>query len=143
MEKTTSASAIRPDMDFTTSPPANWPVWRREELERNTRNGRVGSTLVSVSDHVRVWHLVLRPGERLPFHRHVLDYFWTVTQPGRSRSHYGSGEVRERDNAVGDTQHFRFGAGESMIHDLENIGDTPLGFVTVEFLDSANPPLDV
>jgi hypothetical protein len=28
-----------------------------------------------------------------------------------------------------------------MMHDLENIGDTELAFTTVEFLDSANPPL--
>ena len=28
-----------------------------------------------------------------------------------------------------------------MIHDLENTGTNTLSFVTVEFLDSANPPL--
>jgi len=30
---------------------------------------------------------------------------------------------------------------EYMIHDLENIGDTVLAYTTVEFMDSANPPL--
>jgi hypothetical protein len=30
-----------------------------------------------------------------------------------------------------------------MIHDLENIGDTDMVFTTVEFLDSANAPLDL
>jgi hypothetical protein len=33
--------------------------------------------------------------------------------------------------------------GEFMTHDLENIGDTPLIFATVEFLHSANAPLEV
>jgi hypothetical protein len=43
----------------------------------------------------------------------------------------------------GDTRHPEFGPGEFMMHDLENIGDTTLAFTTVEFLDSANPPLMV
>jgi hypothetical protein len=29
-----------------------------------------------------------------------------------------------------------------MIHDLENVGATELLFLTVEFLDSENPPLE-
>lgn len=33
--------------------------------------------------------------------------------------------------------------GEYKVHDLENIGDTDLTFVTVEFLDSPNKPLPV
>jgi mannose-6-phosphate isomerase-like protein (cupin superfamily) len=118
-----------------------WPQWRRDELAAAGTNGRVGSVLVSQSDRVRVWHLTLAPGERLGFHRHVLDYFWTVTAPGRGRSRYASGEVQDVEYEAGDTRHLRFGVGESMIHDLENIGDTPLSFVTVEFLDSANAPL--
>jgi quercetin dioxygenase-like cupin family protein len=121
---------------------AAWPQWRRAELAANSGNGRVGTRLVSENERVRVWLLELAPGERLPFHRHVLDYFWTVTSvDGRGRSHYGDGRVQEVSYARGDTKHLRFGPGESMIHDLENIGATPLAFVTVEFLDSANPPL--
>ena len=42
---------------------------------------------------------------------------------------------------LGDTRHFTFGPGESMTHDLENIGDSVLCFTTVEFFGSANPPL--
>jgi beta-alanine degradation protein BauB len=44
---------------------------------------------------------------------------------------------------TGDTQHMKFGAGEFMVHDLDNIGDTELVFTTVEFLQSANKPLPV
>jgi hypothetical protein len=122
---------------------AAWPQWRRDELAANAANPRVGTRLVSEDARVRVWLLELAAGERLPFHRHVLDYFWTVTSPrgGKGRSHYGDGRVQEVDYALGDTKHLRFAAGESMIHDLENIGTDTLSFVTVEFLDSANPPL--
>ncbi len=43
----------------------------------------------------------------------------------------------------GETKHFAFGEGEYFVHSVENIGDTDLLFTTVEFLDSANPPLPV
>ena len=36
-----------------------------------------------------------------------------------------------------------YGSGEFKVHDLENIGDTDLTFVTVEFLDSPNKPLPI
>ncbi|RMD91626.1 MAG: hypothetical protein D6811_08525 [Alphaproteobacteria bacterium] len=120
------------------------PYWNdelRAELAAAGTNGRVGSQLVSESDRVRVWLIEIAPGERLPFHTHVLDYFWVATSPGRTRSRYGDGTVREAEYKIGDTKHFRFGPGESMTHDLENIGDTTLTFTTVEFLDSANKPL--
>ena len=121
---------------------AAWPQWRRDELAANTANAHVGTKLVSETQRGRVWLLTLQPGERVGFHRHVLDYFWTVTSPGgRGRSHYGDGRVAEVEYAEGDTKHLTFAAGESMIHDLENIGDGPLSFVTVEFFDSPNQPL--
>ena len=118
-----------------------WPAWLKAEFAANGRNPQVGSRLLSVSDRVRVWHLSLAPGERLAVHCHVLDYFWTALSPGRARSHYHDGRTQERSYELGDTAHYRFGPGEFMVHDLENIGDQVLSFTTVEFLDSANPPL--
>jgi beta-alanine degradation protein BauB len=47
----------------------------------------------------------------------------------------------ETEYKVGDTAHLNFGDGEHMLHDITNIGETELGFVTVEFLESANEPL--
>jgi len=60
-----------------------WEAWRVAELERDRYNGRVGMTLVSQTERVRVWSIDLPPGGRLPFHRHVLDYFWTCLRLGR------------------------------------------------------------
>jgi hypothetical protein len=39
------------------------------------------------------------------------------------------------------TRHGSLGKGEFTVHDLENIGDHELVFVTVEFTDSANKPM--
>ena len=126
-----------------TNGPGAWPQALREELAANDRNGRVGTRLLSESSRVRVWSLTLGPGERVPFHRHVLDYFYTAVTAGRGRSRGSDGHVQEFAFEVGDTEHLSFGPGEASVHDLENIGDAGFAFTTVEFLDSANPPLDI
>ena len=120
-----------------------WPSSIREEFEANQLNGRVGTRLLSETDRVRVWEIRLAAGERIGFHRHVLDYFWTAVTPGRARLRAEDGSVVEAVYAAGDTRHFAFGRGEYKIHDLENIGDADLCFTTVEFLDSANEPLEI
>lgn len=134
-------------MEIPHLPPAaafdGWSPALRQELAAAAANGRVGQQLVSQTDRVRVWRIALRPGERLGFHTHVLDYFWTAVTAGRGRAHHHTGSISEVDYQAGDTKHLTFAAGEFMIHDLENIGSTDLLFTTVEFLDSRNAPLPV
>lgn len=122
---------------------AAWPQSVRQEFEQNQMNGCVGTRLLSEDGRVRVWDIRLKPGERIGFHRHVLDYFWTAVTPGRARSHQADGTTIETDYAAGETRHESYGTGEHKIHDLENIGDSELVFTTVEFLHSANAPLPV
>lgn len=123
--------------------PDGFDLMRAREFVTNAGSGRVGRQLVSETDRVRVWSLTLKPSERIGFHTHVLDYFWTAVTGGKARSHYGDGRVAETSYVPGDTRHYSFGRGEFMTHDLENIGDTELVFTTVEFKDSANAPLPV
>lgn len=117
---------------------------RKAELARalSPGNGMVGQRLLSETEAVRVWRIELKPGERVTFHTHVLNYFWTALSAGRSRSYYADGRSVETSYDVGTTKHYTYGLGESMIHDLENIGETVLSFTTVELkLGSANAPL--
>lgn len=117
---------------------------REQELARalGPGHGMVGQRLLSETDAVRVWRIELAPGERVAFHTHVLNYFWTALSAGRSRSTMGDGRVVETAYEIGTTRHFTYGPGERMVHDLENIGDTVLAFTTVELkLNSANAPL--
>ena len=111
-----------------------------KERAEGRSNGCVGTRLLSQTDRVRVWTIVLEPGERIGFHTHVLDYFWTAVTAGRGYARYGNDEERAVDYQQGDIEHLTYAAGESMMHDLTNIGNTKLVFVTVEFLDSANSP---
>jgi len=43
---------------------ADWPAIRREEIRQNWNNRKIGTRVVSETDSLRVWHLVLLPGER-------------------------------------------------------------------------------
>lgn len=113
----------------------------QDEFTRNQLNPCVGTRLLSQTERVRVWEVLLKPSERLGFHRHVLDYLWVATTPGKARSHQQDGTVVEAAYAAGQTCHLTYGPGEFKVHDLETIGDIELIFTTVEFLDSANPPL--
>jgi len=120
-----------------------WSAEITAEFEQNQQNGCVGSELVSETERVRVWALHLAPGERIGFHRHVLNYFWSAVTTGRGRQHMHDGTTVEKTYLAGETRHEHYGPGEYKIHDLQNIGDTDLVFTTVEFLDSANEPLEV
>ena len=120
-----------------------WPPEVVAEFERENSNPNpcVGNVLVSQSDRVRVWMIRLKPGERIGFHRHVLDYFWTSVSGGRGRQHVHDGATVEYTYAPGETRHEIYGPGQFKVHDLENLGDREMVFMTVEFLQSANKPM--
>ena len=120
-----------------------WPPEITAEFEREKRspNPCVGSELVSESDRVRVWMIRLQPGGRIGFHRHVLDYFWTSVSGGRGRQHVHDGTTVEYNYVPGETRHETYGKGQYKVHDLENLGDKEMVFMTIEFLNSANQPM--
>lgn len=124
-------------------PLCRWPAELRAEFEANQFNGQVGNTLVSETDRVRVWHLNLPPGGWLTFHRHVLDYFWTTTTAGIARGYYHDGRIVDVYHYPGETRHFKQTADDHFLHAIENVGETTLVFVTVEFLGASTSPLPV
>jgi beta-alanine degradation protein BauB len=119
-----------------------WPA-AEFERERQNNNACVGNMLLSENERVRVWMIRLAPGERFGFHRHVLDYFWTSVTGGRARQHVHDGTTVEYTYKPGETRHVTYGAGKFKVHDLENIGDREMVFMTIEFLDSTNKPLSI
>lgn len=126
---------------MSTTPFADWPAGLTVELEERTANPTVGTRLLLEDEHIRLWEVRLAPGERLAFHRHVLDYVWVCVSGGSARSHDGEGRTWEVAYGVGESNRLSFGADESMIHDLENTGAEDLVFTTFEYLESANAPL--
>lgn len=102
------------------------------ELADAPDNHEVGTSLWLENDHVRVFEVRLEPGERGPFHVHDRTYFWTVVEPGRGLQRFADGTYVERDYRLGETRYLVHGPDDVLIHDLENVGDTTLRFVTVE-----------
>jgi quercetin dioxygenase-like cupin family protein len=112
--------------------------------EAGQPNGCVGSELLSETDKTRVWMIRLKPGERIGFHRHVLNYFWTSVNGGRGRQHLMDGSTVEYSYFPGETRHETYGSGEFKVHDLINLGDQDMIFMTVESIEgSANKPLPI
>jgi len=122
---------------------SQWPADIVADFEREAMNPDpcVGNMLLSETERTRVWMIRLAPGERIGFHRHVLDYFWTSVSGGRGRQHVHDGTTVEYTYKPGETRHETYGAGQFKVHDLENLGDREMVFMTVEFKDSANQPM--
>jgi hypothetical protein len=91
------------DKKAAVSEHSEWPAEIKAEFERESRHhsGCVGTQLLSETDKVRVWIIRLQPGERVGFHRHVLDYFWTSVNGGRGRQHLMDGTTVEHTYAPG------------------------------------------
>jgi len=106
-----------------------------EELAAAAGNFDVGTRLWLRNDRVKVWEIRLAPGERGPFHVHTCRYLWTVVAAGAGRQRLPDGTFTVRRYEVGDTQYQEPSASDPLVHDLENVGDTTLRFVTVELLD--------
>ncbi|MEM9316919.1 MAG: DUF1330 domain-containing protein [Pseudomonadota bacterium] len=130
--------------ELTTSGFEGWSDEVRQEFGKNAYNGRIGTDLMFENDQVRVWHMTLRPGERMPVHRHVLTYFWTAITPGRFLQRTYDGTTYESDYQAGLTHFYDVGWGEFALHNLENVGSTTMIFVAVELKkESANMPLSL
>lgn len=130
--------------ELTTTGFQDWSDDIKREFSRNTYNGAIGTQLVFENDAVRVWHMTLAPGEKMPVHRHVLTYFWTAITPGRFLQRTYDGTTYESDITAGLTHFYHVGSGEFALHNLENVGDTTMIFVAVELKkESANIPLSL
>lgn len=106
-----------------------------DELVAATDNLIVGTRLWFENERIRVWEIRLEPGQRGPFHNHTRNYFWTVVEGSRGLQRFADGTYAVRDYGVGDTKYLEHTPDNSLIHDLENVGDSVLRFVTVELLD--------
>jgi len=111
------------------------PAEFERELAAAAGNFEVGSRVWFENDHIRVWEIRLEPGERGPFHNHTRNYFWTVVDGSRGLQRFADGTFAVRDYRVGDTKYLAHSPEDNLIHDLENVGETLLRFVTVEFMD--------
>ena len=104
------------------------------EIDRARGNFEVGSRLLYENDRVRVWDITLAPGERLPLHCHRTSYFYRCEAGGACRVTTLDGDAATHRSPQDEVVYHEIPAGETMIHDLANVGDTVLRYTTVELL---------
>jgi hypothetical protein len=97
-------------------------------------NYNVGTRLLLQNDRVKVWEIVLKPGERAPFHWHTHPYFYVCAAPGRVRTRFPNGYYAEGDEEQGGVAFMEHSPADPGIHDLENTGKTTIRYTTVELL---------
>jgi hypothetical protein len=105
-----------------------------DELARAADNFMVGSRLLHEDDLVRVWDITLAPGERLPFHRHRTTYVYRCRVGSLTRVRFPDGRGVLYRSEPDEVRVHEIGPGDLVVHDLENAGETPLSFTTIELL---------
>ena len=64
-------------------------------------------------------------------------------RPRRRLRQVVAGTTVESPFVPGETRHETYGLNEFKVHDLENLGDREMVFMTVEYKDSANKPMQL
>ncbi len=89
----------------------------------------IGTELIFEDEAVRVWQIVLEPGQEAPQHTHLLDYT-TVTVEGATLERLnGDGTVDRIESVPG--RFMRWYQG-SLVHGLRNVGSTRFRNVIIE-----------
>jgi hypothetical protein len=105
--------------------------------------GAVGSTVLFENDRVRVWEMILQPGEHCEYHQHrndhVILYAQTATMRGQELGDGDWGIVQDTEpgfvlyRTVGDS-------GPLTPHRLKNLSDRPVTHYIVELLETSPSP---
>ncbi len=88
----------------------------------------VGTRVVFEDDEIKVWNLIIDPGEASGMHTHGHDYFYYVVEGAELEIHRADGTV----NAVTMTPGDVVGGKEGSTHDARNVGGTRFRNVLVE-----------
>lgn len=88
--------------------------------EKSEEYGPVGNSVIFENDLVRIWEVLLEPGEKQELHQHELPYVIVAIEPGNNRITNIEGETRDTDERPGGVVYQDSG----QIHELHNIGTT-------------------
>jgi hypothetical protein len=95
----------------------------------------VGSQVLFENDFVRVWEMVLAPGEEFPVHKHLHDHVLIYPEPGKIRGHIvGVDQVAVQEVDAGWVFFRAVGPDGIPPHWVENIGDESSRHFIIELL---------
>jgi|SRR5579859_5584190 len=91
----------------------------------------IGTELLFENDRIRVWQMVLQPGEESPHHRHEADYVFVYTTPSRMTAFLEGQEPSTSDFDDGYVQYTEVGQGTT--HHIRNSSTVAHRQILVEF----------
>ena len=93
--------------------------------------GDVGTEFQFEDGDVKVWDLVLEPGQSSDWHHHTRRYVFIVTRPGRLKTEFEDGSSRVTELRLGQVVK---GVKDS-VHRVTNVGDAPYSNAIIELQD--------
>ncbi|WP_160170116.1 cupin domain-containing protein [Aquimarina megaterium] len=111
----------------------NWDSTKMQELQNSNKSNRIGNTLLFEDDSIKVWSILLKPGDQLPFHKHTKNYTWICLTQGVAISHHENGRIVEIKYQKGDLSYYDHDTKGDFVHDLKNTGNLLLKFNTIEY----------
>lgn len=88
----------------------------------------IGTTLLFENSYLRIWNLLLEPGETAPTHQHEFPYVYVVLTPGETLMTESDGaQHRQSDDRWKVVEH-----STGLPHSLQNVGTAPYANVIVE-----------
>jgi len=112
-------------------------------MSESPYSNAVGSTVLFQNDRVRVWEMILQPGEHCEFHEHhhdhVILYAQTATMRGQELGDEDWGIVQ--DTEPGFVLYRTVGSGGPLEpHRLKNLSEVPVTHYIVELLEPSPSP---
>ena len=96
--------------------------------------GPIGDKIVFENEFVRVWSLALEPGQRQPWHQHLLPYLIVPMTEGKNEMTFDDGRVRETREKPGEVIWREAG----IPHELLNCSDWQYRNVLIEIKTPAS-----
>lgn len=117
------------------NPIGNFDTWKPALLKESRKKeitDSLGQKLLYENDILRVWEVVLFPGERLPFRKISANYNFTSVSEGLAISRCANGKISLVRIRKGDSMCIKH-EGNASIYDFENIGENILFLHAMEF----------
>lgn len=94
----------------------------------------VGSKVLEEHERVRIWELVLDPGESSEWHAHKHTYIFVVIEPAPLLTEYDDGTERVYESHAGEVVYT-----PPSTHRVTNVGKARYRNVIIELKDTARP----
>lgn len=90
-------------------------------------SGNIGTRAIADYPRIKLWELLLEPGQASEWHAHQNEYVFVVIEPSRLRAEYDDGTVHEDDSEAGNAVFL-----EPTTHRVTNVGTTRYRNIIVE-----------